>query len=56
MAWGRACFAWPSMLVETIEDDVVGDIARGGREIASLPEALAPVAFADMLELLLNLA
>ena len=44
------------MLVQIIEDDVVGDMARGGRQIASLPEALSPIAFADILELLLYLA
>src|SRR3546814_10228768 len=30
--------------------------AGGGREVAPAPEALAPVAFADMFELLLDLA
>tara|TARA_R110002124_G_scaffold138766_2_gene302733 strand:+ start:1952 stop:2140 length:189 start_codon:yes stop_codon:yes gene_type:complete len=47
---------WPGVLVQIIEDNVVGDIAAGGREIASLPEALSPITFADMLELLLYLA
>ena len=49
----EANFVWTGMLVEIMEDDVVGDIARSSREIGSLPEALAPAAFADMLELLL---
>ena len=44
------------MFVQIIEDHFVCDVPAGGGEIASLPEALAPVAFADMLELLLYLA
>ena len=44
------------MSVEVTHDDVIGDVAGGGREVAPLPEALAPVAFADMLELLLDFA
>lgn len=52
----EASVVWLGMLIEIIEDHVVGDIARGGGAIASLPEARAPVAFADMLELLLYLA
>ena len=52
----EASIIWHGVLVQIIEDDVVGDIARGGREIASLPEPLSPIAFADMLELLLYLA
>ena len=52
----EASVVWLGMLIQIIEDDVVGDIARGGREIASLPEPLSPIAFANMLELLLYLA
>jgi len=37
-------------------DDVIGDVAGSGREVASLPEALAPVAFSDVLEFLLDFA
>jgi hypothetical protein len=57
-SWLRAeaSVVWLGMLVQIIQDHVVGDIAAGGREIASLPEPLSPVAFADMLELLLYLA
>src|SRR4030095_1218493 len=44
------------VLVEIVLDYVIGDVAGGCREVAALPEALAPVAFADVLELLLNLA
>lgn len=44
------------MLVEIIEDDLVGDISAGSGEIASLPEALAPIAFANKFKLLLYLA
>jgi hypothetical protein len=44
------------MAVQVAHDDVIGDVAGGGREVASLPEPLAPVAFADVLELLLDFA
>ena len=44
------------MSVEIAHDDVIGDVARSGREVAPAPEALTPVAFADVLELLLDLA
>ena len=57
-SWLRAeaSFMWLGMLIQIIEDHVVGDIPAGGGEIALLPEALSPIAFADMLELLLYLA
>src|SRR5665647_95896 len=44
------------MSVEITHDDVIGDVAGSGREVAPAPEPLPPVAFADMLELLLDLA
>ena len=44
------------MSVQITHDDVIGDVAGSGREVAALPEALAPVAFADVLELLLDFA
>ena len=44
------------MPVETAHDDIIGDGAGDGRETAALPEVLAPVAFAAMLELLPDLA
>ena len=44
------------MSVKITHDNVIGDVAGGGREVAPAPEALAPVALADMLELLLDLA
>ena len=44
------------MLVEISHDDVVGDVAGGGREVAALPEALSPVTLSDVFELLLDLA
>src|SRR5262245_21531972 len=44
------------MVVEVVVDNVIGDVAGRGGEVAPLPEALAPVAFADVLELLLYLA
>ena len=44
------------MAVQVTHDDVIGDVARGGREVAPRPETLAPVALADMLELLLDFA
>ena len=45
-----------AMLVAISHDDVVGDVAGSGQEATALPEALAPEAFADVLELLLDLA
>jgi len=42
--------------VEVTQDGVVGDMAGCGRELSALPEALAPVALADMFELLLDFA
>lgn len=44
------------MAVQVAHDDIIGDVAGCGREVAALPEALSPVAFADVLELLLDLA
>jgi hypothetical protein len=44
------------MAVEITIDDVIGDVAGRGREVASLPEALPPIALADVLEFLLDLA
>lgn len=45
-----------AMPVEVTQDDVVGDVAGRGGEVSPLPEALAPVALADMFELLLDFA
>ena len=42
--------------LEVFDDDLIRDVARGGREVASCPEALPPEAFADVLELLLDFA
>ena len=44
------------MSVEISHDDVIGYVAGCGREVATLPEALAPVALSDVFELLLDLA
>jgi len=44
------------MSVQITHHDVIGDVAGSGREVAALPELLAPVAFADVLELLLDFA
>ena len=52
----EARFAGRGVFVQIVHDDIVGDVARGGREVASRPETLAPIALADMLELLLDLA
>ena len=52
----EARFAGRGMFVQIVHDDIVGNVARGGREVAPRPETLAPVALADMLELLLDLA
>src|SRR5512141_1474003 len=56
---GRAAEAFigaAGMPVEIVHDDLVGNVAAGGREISAGPEALAPVSLADMLELLLDLS
>ena len=45
-----------AMPVEVGHDDVFGDVAGGGGEAAPAPEPLAPVAIADVLELLPDLA
>ena len=42
------------MAVQITHDDVIGDVAGRGRELAALPEALPPVAFPNVLELLLD--
>ena len=42
------------MSVQVTDDDVIGDVAGGGREVAPLPEALSPIALADVFELLLD--
>ena len=44
------------MAVQVSHDDVIGDLAGGGGEVAPAPETLAPVALADMPELLLDFA
>ncbi len=44
------------MAVEIAHDDVIGDVAGCGGEVAPAPEPLAPVAFADVFELLLDFA
>ena len=44
------------MPVEVGHDNVFGDVAGCGREVSPAPEALPPVAFADVFELLLDLA
>ena len=44
------------MVVQVSHDDVIGDVAGGGGEVAPAPETLAPVALADVLELLLDFA
>ena len=44
------------MAVQVSHDDVIGDVAGGGGEVAPAPEALAPVALADVFELLLDFA
>jgi len=44
------------MPVETAHDDIIGDGAGDDRKTAPLPEVLAPVAFAAMLELPPDLA
>src|SRR5450631_693060 len=36
-------------------DDIISDVAGGGREVAPRPETLAPVALTDVLELPLDL-
>lgn len=55
-SWRGAEAILVGMAVEISHDDVIGDVAGGGREVAPAPEPLAPVALTDMLELLLDLA
>jgi hypothetical protein len=55
-SWRGAEAILVGMFVEVTQDDVIGDVAGRGGEVAALPEALAPVALADMLELLLDFA
>jgi len=43
------------MALQIVHDDIVGDVAAGGREVAPRPETLPPIAFADVLELPLDL-
>ena len=43
------------MALEIVHDDIVGDVAAGGREVAPRPEALPPIALADVRELPLDL-
>ena len=43
------------MALEIVDDDIVGDVAAGGREVAPRPKALPPIASADVLELPLDL-
>lgn len=44
------------MPIEVGHDNVFGDVACCSREVAPAPESLAPVALADMFELLLDFA
>ena len=44
------------MSVQVTHDDVIGDVAGCRREVAPLPEALPPVALANMFEFLLDFA
>jgi len=53
---GVAEAVFVAMPVEIPQDGVIGDVGGGGRKVSALPEALAPVALADMFELLLDFA
>lgn len=55
-SWRGAEAVFVAMFVQVTQDSVIGDVAGCNREVAALPEALAPVALADMLELLLDFA
>ena len=44
------------VVFEIIDDDLVGDVAGCGGEVAPCPEALSPEALADVFEFLLDLA
>lgn len=51
----RAEAVFVGMRIEISQDEVIGDVARGGREVAALPQAPPPLALVDVLELLLDL-
>ena len=51
----RAEAVFVGMRIEISHDEVIGGVARGGRKVAALPEALPLIALADVLELLLDL-
>ena len=53
-SWRGAEVVFVAMFVEVTQDSVIGNVAGCVREVAALPEALAPVALANMLELLLD--
>jgi hypothetical protein len=55
-SWRGAEAVLVAMFVEVTQDDVIGDVAGRGGEVTALPEALAPIALADVLELLLDFA
>lgn len=55
-SWRGAEAVFWRISVEISHDDVIGAVAGCGREVAMLPEALAPVALSDVFELLLDLA
>ncbi len=44
------------MMVPVSHDDVIGDVAGGGGEVAPAPEPLAPIELVDVFELLLDFA
>ena len=56
VSWRGAEAVFVAMSVEVPQDGVIGDVAGRGREVATLPEALTPIALTDMLELLLDFA
>ena len=45
MRRATACSIWLGVFVEITEDNFIGDIPADVRELASCPEALAPLAF-----------
>jgi hypothetical protein len=52
----EASVVWLGMLIQIVQDNIIGYVSACGGEISSRPEPLSPEAFADVFELLLYFA